>query len=404
MDPRPARRARPCLRRAATDPERAASVDGHAAAVPGRLRPGHARQLHRERDRRCYRVRPVEAEAVRLHAIATFHLLQRARHRGHGGLRQRRTDTRRHQDRGEPGRVPRTRLALRHNEVHAEAAGEGVHRCRGRSRGLVPEPDPGLEPDEGLPRIGLSVCVWVHRLRKLRRFDSRAHRACTDAGSKRAGDRRPCRDGGGIRGCEPVVPGAQLVGCRVGHGRLFHHAVRVPHPVRLVFGLLDDPHRRPVTGQVAVAVLFIAGIVVGVAGRFWRSIRVLLVGLAPLGSAAIVLYFIFEGSVSQCAGTGATFHCWETSYASAMIGNGDAVAGVAIATLLSLAPIASAWIGRPGPSSFAVIALPLLVLGLFLYLGPWFFIWPALIAAATSGPPTRRASLTFSRPTDDTPK
>jgi len=159
-----------------------------------------------------------------------------------------------------------------------------------------------------------------------------------------------------------------------------------------------------VTGQVAVAVLFIAGIVVGVAGRFWRSIRVLLVGLAPLGSAAIVLYFIFEGSVSQCAGTGATFHCWETSYASAMIGNGYAVAGVAIATLLSLAPIASAWIGRPGPSSFAVIALPLLVLGLFLYLGPWFFIWPALIAAAISGPPTRRASLTFSRPTDDTPK
>lgn len=157
------------------------------------------------------------------------------------------------------------------------------------------------------------------------------------------------------------------------------------------------------TAQAALAVLLIAGIVMGVAGRFWRPIRVVLVGLAPLGSAAIIFYFFFEGSVSQCAGTGATFHCWETSYASAMIGNGYAVAGVAIATLLSLAPVASAWIGRPGLSIFAVIALPLLALALFSYVGQWSFVWPAVIAAAISGPPSRRPALNFSSGTDDTP-
>jgi hypothetical protein len=47
--------------------------------------------------------------------------------------------------------------------------------------------------------------------------------------------------------------------------------------------------------------------------------------------------------------------------------------------------------------------IPVLILVFFIFVAPWLFIWPAVLAAAIAGPPTRRASLTFSRPTDDTP-
>ncbi len=152
-----------------------------------------------------------------------------------------------------------------------------------------------------------------------------------------------------------------------------------------------------------VAGLTLAGVLIGIAGRYWRPIRIFLVGLAPLGSAGIVLFFLLEGSGSQCAGAGATFHCWEVSYYVVLLGNGFAVVGIGLVTILSLAPIASAWLGRRTPSVAAAYIIPVLVLLLFIFVAPWLFIWPAVLAAAIAGPPTRKASLTFSRPTDDTP-
>src|SRR5260370_40588234 len=74
-----------------------------------------------------------------------------------------------------------------------------------------------------------------------------------------------------------------------------------------------------------------------------------------------------------------------------------------LVTILSLAPIASAWSGRRTPSVTAAYMIPVLVLVFFIFVAPWLFIWPAVLAAAIAGPPTRKASLTFSRPTDDTP-
>jgi hypothetical protein len=152
-----------------------------------------------------------------------------------------------------------------------------------------------------------------------------------------------------------------------------------------------------------VAGLLLAGVLVGIAGRYWRPIRIFLVGLAPLGSAGIIFFFLFEGSGSQCAGAGATFHCWEVSELVGLLDNGFAVAGVSLVTILSLAPIASAWLGRRTPSVTAAYVIPVLILLLFIFVAPWLFIWPAVLAAAIAGPPTRKASLTFSRPTDDTP-
>ena len=157
------------------------------------------------------------------------------------------------------------------------------------------------------------------------------------------------------------------------------------------------------SGWNGVALLTIAGGVVGFAGRFWRPIRLILVGLAPVGSAAIIFYWVFEGSTSQCAGTGATFHCWEESHFVAVLGNGYAITALGIATILSLAPIVSAWLGHPAPSVIAAFILLLLILALFIFVALWFYVWAAVVAAAIAGPPSRRSSLNFSRGTDDTP-
>src|SRR6266404_4044008 len=152
-----------------------------------------------------------------------------------------------------------------------------------------------------------------------------------------------------------------------------------------------------------VAGLTLAGVLIGIAGRFWRPVRILLVALAPLGSAGIILFFLFEGSGSQCAGSGATFHCWELSYYVVLLGNAFAVVGIGLVTILSLAPIASAWLGRRAPSVTAAFIMPVLILMFFIFVTPWIYVWPAVLAAAIAGPPSRRSSLSFSSSTDDSP-
>lgn len=141
-----------------------------------------------------------------------------------------------------------------------------------------------------------------------------------------------------------------------------------------------------------LAVIVIASAVLGLVGRYWRPIRVILVGLAPLCSAAIIFYFVFEGSMSQCSGYGVTLHCWEVSYASAIWSRGGwAVAGVAMAVILTLAPIASAWLRRSTPSVVAACVLPLLIATFFWYVASWTYAWPAVLAAAIAGPPSRES-------------
>lgn len=141
------------------------------------------------------------------------------------------------------------------------------------------------------------------------------------------------------------------------------------------------------------AALTVAGVLVGIAGRFWRPIRILLVGLAPVGSAGIILYFLFEGSGSQCAGAGVTFHCWELSYYVVLLANGAAVTGIGLVTIFSFAPVVAAWLGRRSPSVTAAYVIPVLILVFFIFVAPWLFIWPAVLAAAIAGPPSRRARL-----------
>src|SRR5664279_258547 len=64
---------------------------------------------------------------------------------------------------------------------------------------------------------------------------------CADAGPRRAGDRWPRGHGRRLRRHRRNVLGAQLVGDRLGAGRLFHHAVRLPERPQPIERLLDHP-------------------------------------------------------------------------------------------------------------------------------------------------------------------
>jgi len=139
-----------------------------------------------------------------------------------------------------------------------------------------------------------------------------------------------------------------------------------------------------------IALLVIAALVLGLVGRFWRPLRMILVGLAPLYSAAVIFYFVFDSSASRCSGVGVALRCEEVSYAALIWSAGGwAVAGVAMAVILTLAPIASAWLQRSTPSVIAAFVLPLVLVTFFWFVAWWIAAWPAVLAAAIAGPPTR---------------
>src|SRR5260370_3694509 len=92
-------------------------------------------------------------------------------------------------------------------------------------------------------------------------------------------------------------------------------------------------------GAGLLAALLVAEIALGLIGRRRRSLRVFLAWIGPLYSLGILAYFVFEGAGSECDGAGATFHCWEISYASTWGLQGSVM--VALLVLLSLAPLLS---------------------------------------------------------------
>jgi hypothetical protein len=138
-----------------------------------------------------------------------------------------------------------------------------------------------------------------------------------------------------------------------------------------------------------LAALVIAAVAFGLMGLRWRSLRVFLTWIGPLYSLAILVYSLFEGSGSECAGAGATFHCWEISYASSW-GPYSVLVGILI--LLSLAPALSARMHSRTPSVVATITMPLVIAIYVSVLWPWAPAWAAALGAAVAGPPSREAS------------
>jgi len=134
-------------------------------------------------------------------------------------------------------------------------------------------------------------------------------------------------------------------------------------------------------GWLAVVItLFVAAILLGLAGRRWLSARLPLAVVGPLYAAAVLIYSLVEGSTSTCTGTGGTFQCVEQTYASTW-GVGGSMA--------TLAPLASAWLRSRIPSLVAAIALPVVIGSFAVDLVAWVPAWAAVLAAAIAGPPSR---------------
>ncbi len=132
-----------------------------------------------------------------------------------------------------------------------------------------------------------------------------------------------------------------------------------------------------------------------------RRLRVFLIVIGPLYSIAMFIYFFFEGAGSACSGEGASFHCWEITYASKWGLSGSLVVGAVIT--FTLAPALSAMLRTRVPSIISAVVIGLLIALDIPEAWPWVPAWAAVLAAAIAGPPSPRSSLTFSSPTDDTP-
>jgi hypothetical protein len=139
-----------------------------------------------------------------------------------------------------------------------------------------------------------------------------------------------------------------------------------------------------------LAALLVAAIALGLIGLRRRSLRLFLASIGPLYSVGIVAYFVFEGSGSECDGAGATFHCWEISYASAWGLEGSLM--VAALVLLSFVPLLSVRMHSRVPAVVAAIAVPLVIATNLPDLWPWAPACAAALGAAIAGPPSREGS------------
>ena len=139
-----------------------------------------------------------------------------------------------------------------------------------------------------------------------------------------------------------------------------------------------------------LAALLVAAIVLGLFGLRRRSLRVFLAWIGALYSGGILVYYLFEGAGSECDGAGATFHCWEISYASTWGVQGSLM--VAVLMLLSLAPLLSVRMHSRVPAVVAAIAMPLVIAISLTGLWPWAPACAAALGAAIAGPPSREAS------------
>jgi hypothetical protein len=136
----------------------------------------------------------------------------------------------------------------------------------------------------------------------------------------------------------------------------------------------------------ALAALVVLAVAIGLIGRRRRSLRVFVPWVGVVYSVALFVYFVFEGAGSQCAGSGATFHCWEVTYASRWGLQGSLA--VAVLMLLSFAPVVSAMLRNRIPSVVAAVAMPVVIATYLVGLLAWAPAWAAALAAAVAGPPS----------------
>lgn len=125
----------------------------------------------------------------------------------------------------------------------------------------------------------------------------------------------------------------------------------------------------------------IGGVIAGVVGRRSQLLRYVLAVLAPIYALGLLALFLVASFLKDVGEFG--------------------VVVIAIATLLSLAPLVSWWSGSRTPSVLATVALA--ALSLFFILGLLIFL-PAssgVLAAAIAGPPRPRVTAAPSVRADD---
>src|SRR6266700_3044508 len=138
---------------------------------------------------------------------------------------------------------------------------------------------------------------------------------------------------------------------------------------RLAVSMAFDWQRQSGLG---IAFFVIVGILFGLAGRRWRTLKAGAVVMPLIAAIIPLLYFVLEGNVSACTGSASTFRCEEVSYASTWSVPDWILVGAVF--LLTLAPILSALLRSAIPSVLAAMILA----GAF------------VVGAAIAGPPPSR--------------
>jgi hypothetical protein len=132
-----------------------------------------------------------------------------------------------------------------------------------------------------------------------------------------------------------------------------------------------DWHGSSVLG---IAIFLAIGVLFGFAARRWRTLMALAVVMPLIAATIPLLYFVLEGNVSACTGSGSSFRCVEVSYASTWsVADWILVGAVA---LLTVAGIVLAGLIAPNLA--------------FLY--SWVLAGALVVGAAIAGPPFRKGT------------
>lgn len=128
-----------------------------------------------------------------------------------------------------------------------------------------------------------------------------------------------------------------------------------------------------------------AGLILGLAGLRLESLSLVLSVIGGAYSVIFFVYGLFRGGVNDCVGTGSSYVCHPTSFLADIGWYGDAF--VTAVTLLTLAPLLSAWAGVRWPSIVAALILVFMFVANLLGLTFWLPAISGVIAAAIAGPP-----------------
>jgi len=137
--------------------DRPTSLHRHAGTVSGGCTTRESGQLHAERDRRRHRVRQAQAESCRLRcprdssSTTTERVIEGTVNVDSGAMIRDGIKSVAGQ-----GVAPEPEWPYDNIEVHGEPSPKAYQDAQSGSRRVLPEPHPGPDSDEGLPRLRLS--------------------------------------------------------------------------------------------------------------------------------------------------------------------------------------------------------------------------------------------------------